>query len=155
MTKPETSTQAEIDVVPGVPLEQFEAAIEAFKTLREQGRFAIFQGRGDSIRLIGEPEELVISLQRMSGIERMDLAKAKSALEEIRTLIQVSMVWNEDSQVLSLLESNVFDDHFTTAKKNPSAVEKLRQVLRRKLELAKTLVSPAMLERAKRLSTLN
>jgi hypothetical protein len=103
--------------------------------------------------MIGELDEVVLSLQKVPEMEKVDSAKAKLILEEIRKMVQISMTWPDDNRAQSVLETGVFDDDFEALAKQPEKAEEYRKILRRKLDLAKTLVSPAMLERAKRLST--
>lgn len=151
-TAPPSSMPTQKDP-PGAPLQQFDSVSAAFAKLREQGRFAIFQGRSDSIRFIGEIDELVLFLKKDIGVGNIDSVKAKAVLEEIRAFIQISMIWTDDKRALMIFEESVFDDEFEAVGKESSTAVEFREILRKKLALVKPLISPAMLERSKRLST--
>jgi len=122
MTDEKTQSSPGITEGPGVPFREFEAGVDVFKKLREQGRFSFFQGRNDSVRMIGELEELVVSLQKLPEMEKVDSATAKRISDEIRKLVQVSMTWPDDNRAQSVLEDGVFNDDFEALEKQHETV---------------------------------
>jgi hypothetical protein len=137
----------------GVPILDFNAAVETLATLRDQDKCQVFLGRGSSIRFIVDFDEFRVALGNQLSTPPTDAKLAKQVLEEIRLLLHVFLFTRSPVAACKILERNVFEDQFKKTKQDKESLSQLRSILSGKLERATSrLTSPSMLERADRLS---
>lgn len=140
--------------LPGASMDDFKTIVEELSRLQDENKFSLFQGRENSIRIVGEIDELVIALRKRPNYEKITSAKVKPIIEEIRQDIQIFLWSGTEERAVSFLAENVYSDEVEVVNDNPKAKTALISHLRSKVELVcKRLVTPPMHERAKRLSS--
>ncbi len=147
----ETDEPRSPNELPGLPLDVFNAAVEAVADLRDSGKYMLFLGRLTSVKLIGEPRQFGPALA-----ERLDRAvndeEAQAALTEVTNLCRLVLSHVESSAVLSYLERSVYRDE--TEELDDEQKKRFRQMLESKLRIvSERLYSDAVRARARRIET--
>lgn len=137
----------------GIPLRDFEAAVETLDQLQGQGKLQIFLARENAIRFVGESDEFSVTFATTLGSGAVESRKARECLEEVQSVLQVVVAAGRNA-ASEILEASVYRGQFSEAKGDSQLAERLRNVLEKKVELVSNkLASEAMLQRAKRLTT--
>ena len=147
----ETDEPRSTNEFPGLPLDVFEAAVEALADLRDDGKYTLFVGRLTSVRLIGEPRQFGPALA-----ERLDRPvhdeEAQTALTEVTNFCRLALSHTESSAVLPFLERNVYRDE--TEELDDEQKKRFGQMLESKLRIvSERLYSDAVRARARRMET--
>ena len=149
----EAKEQKQDSVKLGLPYREFEATVDTLAALRGEGRDQLFLARQSSLRVIGNVDELRLTLGKKLGGETPERARAERLLEEVQTFVQVFLSCGNPEQALDVFERQIFREKFREVDKDSDTVEALRDLLKKKIQCASRLVLPSLLERAKRLST--
>ncbi len=151
-TPPAASTEQK--ALPGASIDEFKAVFEEFSRLQNENKFSLFQGRENSIRIVGEIDDLVIALRKRPGCDRFDAARVRPIIEEIRQLVQIFLWAESEERAVTMLTETVYRDEFKGINKEPEEKASFVQHLRSKVDLVcADLVTAPMHERAKRLSS--
>jgi hypothetical protein len=144
----ETTTDQE---PPAVTLQDFEAAVRVLKALCEGVRFIIFLGRGNAVKLVGNPQDFQ-RLMSQDVNHEVDINTANRILAEIRRFARAGVFFNKIDRALAFLQQHIFDDDIKKLH-GKSEKDAFRQTLQTKLELSLSLLPPAFKERQQRLRT--
>lgn len=149
-----TAAPTEQKTPPGASMDDFNVVMEEFSRLQNENRFSLFQGRENSIRMVGEIDELVIALRKRPRCEKFDAIKVRPIIEEIRQFVQIFLWTGSEDRAVSFLSETAYSDEFEGLDDQPAVKAAFVQHLRVKVALVcKKLVTPPMHERAKRLSS--
>lgn len=134
----------------GIPLPQFQAAVDALVALRDSGKFLIFLGRRSRAKLIGDLNDFQMTMADVAE-EAVSLEDATRILDEIRKYCSACMDMQDVKGLKQLLIRAVYDDEFTTHKRHKAELEKQ---LEAKIKLvSEKLVTDAMKQRSKRMQS--
>lgn len=138
----------------GIPLPEFEAAVDMLEQLQRSGKFQIFLTREHSIRFVGETDEFRVAFGKRLGIDLIDKKKSQDCMEEVQSFLQVVVATSKPETAARLFEAHVYDEEFESAKEDAARSNALRKIIEAKVALVTTkLASDAMRERARRLAT--
>lgn len=138
----------------GIPLPEFEAAVDTLQQLQRIGKFQIFLAREHSIRFVGETDEFRVAFGKRLGIDLIDKKKSQDCLEEVQSFLQVVIATSKPETAARLFEEHVYNDEFDRAKEDVDRSNALRKIIEAKVALVTTkLASDAMRQRARRLAT--
>jgi hypothetical protein len=150
MNTPETEAKS----IPGAPIDEFKAVLDDFVTLQHESKFSLFQGRNNSIRVIGDVDELVNTVRKRPGCDKIDPGQVRSVVEEIRRFVQIFLLTGDEDRTVSLLVNNVYDDEIEGFEDQDAARKDFSRHLRGKLDLVRdAIITPPMHERGKRISS--
>ena len=150
-TSPDEATQN------GLPVEQFQAAVEALTRLRDQGKILVYYSRRSSLRLIGDVEDIRIALA--PGLTGNAAAvRTTEILAEIQTSVNHAIRFDSLETAARIIEKSHFDESSPRRQTKQKATDEERQEFYNlqiaKLEAAvKALVPAEVRERIARLST--
>ncbi len=134
----------------GIPLPQFQAAVDALVALRDSGKFLIFLGRRSRARLIGDLNDFQATMAEVAK-EAVSLEDATRILDEIRRYCSACMDMQDVKALKQFLMRAVYEDDFTKHKRHNAELE--RQ-LEAKIKLVSgKLVTDAMKQRSKRMQS--
>ena len=88
----------------GLPIDRFEAAVEALVELRDTGRLLIFLTRRGSVKLVGDIEDFRQEYIARAKDNSIDQEQSKKAQDEIRQLTSVIVRIPNPDSILDYLE---------------------------------------------------
>lgn len=138
----------------GIPLSEFDAAVETLKELQREGKYQIFLARGSRIRFMGETDDFRLAWAKKLDTEIIDRKKAEECLEELKLFLRLRIVTNTSENALEVLE-DYYDAEFREAKDDPKLTKEYREEIQRKVEVVTgSLVTANLINRARRLGTV-
>jgi hypothetical protein len=138
----------------GIPKAEFLAGADVVHELCNAGKYQILLTRNNFIRFVGEIDQFRVSLVQRLGGDAIEKKKAESILRELQRFLQVLLATGSSAEASGLLERQVYNEEFDAAKAKPDLVEKLRSVLREKVDAVYSkLSSEGLIGRGKRLAT--
>ncbi|WP_435018534.1 hypothetical protein TA3x_000511 [Tundrisphaera sp. TA3] len=135
----------------GLPLDRFEAAVDAIVELRDSGKILLFLNRRGAIKLVGEEEDFRAEFSRRANDVAIDVEVSRIAKNEIRQLISTALRIPDNDASLEFLERYYIEDY---RKKPHPQIEEFRRQVRPKIEIVTSrIITEAMRQRGWRLST--
>lgn len=137
--------------LPGVPLDVFEAAVQALVELRDSGRYMVFLGRQTSVKFIGELRDVRDTLGKRLEREVSE-DEAKEALVEIRNFCKATAFFETPKRTLHFLEIQIYEDDLRQL--DDPAKKAFRGLLEAKIGLvSQHLYTDAIRERSRRMES--
>lgn len=154
MNKGADKTKSSEKIRLGVPVDDFEATVDALQQLCQEGKYQIFLAREGAFKFVGEIDELRLDLGKKFGADVIDRKRIARCLQELKMLLQVCIVSPTPATAVNFIETRIYDDDFAKVKKDPVQTENLRQILQQKVNAVfGKLLSDAFRERFKRLES--
>lgn len=116
--------------LPGLPLEQFEEALDAIGELVDRGDFQVFVGRFRNVRIIGDISTFCDVFARRLDAGKIAPSDAKTILREVSNFVQLGLAIPDVEKAVEFLEMHIFDDE---VKEMGDEKEQFRHVLKEKL----------------------
>lgn len=147
----ESQENARVGALPGLSLDDFSAAVRALVELRDTGKFLVFLGRRALFRIVGSTDDFRSRLAEYRKGE-VKLQDAEKAIREIRNYCNMWRTFQDEKQIVSFLQSNVFSG--AVGKLKGDAKKEFRQQQEEKIRLVShQLFTDAMRQRLARLET--
>ena len=143
--KPRTSE------LPGLPLEEFRAAVEAVESLRDSGKLQLFLRPSGFFKVICD-QAAFGNAYVANAPEGADHSLASKSLRDVARYCTACAATKNDDRLLNFLEGTVYDDEVENL--DEPEKERFREQERAKFELIRSrLLTPAIRQRSNRMRT--
>lgn len=146
-----TKEHAKEKSLPGLPLDQFEAAVDTLVALRDEGKLLVFLPRRNWLKFVLRPGEFEAAFKGRLGEKEQAEKVSRQALRETRDILGALLRFPSDNLVLRFLRDFVFDEVEGDDKRANQALDDL---LRAKMAaVKKRLLTDAQRRRSTRIGT--